>query len=85
MLGNVARTLRARLTKIVENPNTLLPKSHVGPGLQRVAELSSEFSSSKVSDHGGSKEANLIKMRRGAVAWIPWLGAEDVGRPVLSL
>jgi hypothetical protein len=47
VLGNVAHTLRARLTKIVENPNTLFPKSHVGPVLQRVAELSPEFSSSK--------------------------------------
>ena len=47
VLGKVAHTLRARLTKIVENPNTFLPKSHVGPVLQRVAELSPEFSSSK--------------------------------------
>src|SRR2546423_10167549 len=45
--GNVAYTLRACLTKIVENPNTFLPKSHVGPVLQRGTELSPEFSSSK--------------------------------------
>src|SRR5262249_17891728 len=47
VLSNVAHTLRASLTKIVENPNTFLPKSHVGPVLQRGPELSPEFSSSK--------------------------------------
>ena len=47
VLGKAAHTLRACLTKIVENPNTFLPKSHVGPVLQRGAELSPEFSSSK--------------------------------------
>ena len=47
VLGKVAHTLRACLTKRVENPNTLLPKSHVGPVLQRGVELSPEFSSSK--------------------------------------
>src|SRR4051812_15661108 len=47
VLSNVAHTLRACLTKIVENPNTFLPKSHVGPVLQRGTELSPEFSSSQ--------------------------------------
>jgi hypothetical protein len=46
LLGKLAHTLRARLTKRVENPTTFLPKSPVGLVLQRVAELSPEFSSS---------------------------------------
>src|SRR5262245_36942828 len=47
VLSTVAHTLRACLTKRVENPNTFLPKSHVGPVLQRGAELSPACSSSK--------------------------------------
>src|SRR5262245_61036854 len=47
VLSTVAHTLRACLTKRVENPNTFLPKSHVGPVLQRGTELSPAFSSSK--------------------------------------
>src|SRR5262245_45254287 len=47
VLSKVAHTLCACLTKIVENPNTFLPNSHVGPVLHRGTELSPEFSSSK--------------------------------------
>src|SRR4029434_2696056 len=46
LLGKMAHALCARFTKRLENPQTFLPKSHVGLVLQRVAELSPEFSSS---------------------------------------
>jgi 3-methyladenine DNA glycosylase/8-oxoguanine DNA glycosylase len=46
LLGKMAHALCARVTKRLENPQTFLPKSHVGLVLQRVAELSPEFSSS---------------------------------------
>src|SRR5215216_2281705 len=46
LLGKMAHALCARFTKRLENPQTFLPKSHVGLVLQRVAELAPEFSSS---------------------------------------
>src|SRR5215216_4367770 len=46
LLGKLAHALCARFTKRLENPQTFLPKSHVGLVLQRVAELSPAFSSS---------------------------------------
>src|SRR3954453_3161697 len=46
LLGKLAHALCARFTKRLENPQTFLQKSHVGLVLQRVAELSPEFSSS---------------------------------------
>src|SRR4029434_9695133 len=46
LLGKMAHALCTRFTKRLENPQTFLPKSHVGLVLQRVAELSPEFSSS---------------------------------------
>src|SRR4029453_13136847 len=46
LLGRMAHALCTRFTKRLENPQTFLPKSHVGLVLQRVAELSPEFSSS---------------------------------------
>src|SRR4030095_5446848 len=46
LLGKMAHALCTRVTKRLENPQTFLPKSHVGLVLQRVAELSPEFSSS---------------------------------------
>jgi hypothetical protein len=47
VLDHVAHTRRARLTKRGETPHTVLPKSPIGPVLQRVAELSPACSSSK--------------------------------------
>jgi len=44
--GKMAHALCARFTKRLENPQTFLPKFHVGLVLQRVAELAPEFSSS---------------------------------------
>src|SRR4029434_6226403 len=46
LLGKMAHALCARFTKRLENPQTFLPKSHVGLVLQRGAVLSPEFSSS---------------------------------------
>jgi hypothetical protein len=46
LLGELAHALGARFTKRLENPQTFLPKSQVGLVLQRVAELSPEFSPS---------------------------------------
>jgi hypothetical protein len=66
VLGPVAHPLRARLTTIVENPNTLLPNSQVGPVLQRVAELSPACSSSKdMTDTSLSRLRPLPRDQRG--------------------
>src|SRR4030095_3159979 len=46
LLGKMAHALCTRFTKSLENPQTFLPKSHVGLVLQRVAELSPAFSAS---------------------------------------
>src|SRR4029434_8521038 len=46
LLGKMAHALCTRFTKRLETPQPFLPKSHVGLVLQRVAELSPEFSSS---------------------------------------
>src|SRR4030095_9580507 len=46
LLGKMAHALCTRFTKRLENPQTFLPNSHVGLVLERVAELSPEFSSS---------------------------------------
>src|SRR5262249_32820692 len=46
LLGNASHALFTVLTKTLENPQAFVPKSHVGPVLQRVTELSPEFSSS---------------------------------------
>src|SRR5215813_354946 len=46
LLGKMAHALCAHFAKRLENAQTFLPKSHVGLVLQRVAELSPEFSSS---------------------------------------
>jgi len=47
LVGKASHTLRAVVTKTLENAQTSVPKSHVGLVLQRVAELSPEFSSSE--------------------------------------
>src|SRR5262249_25056722 len=46
LLGNTPHALGPIVTKTLENPQAFVPKSHVGLVLQRVAELSPEFSSS---------------------------------------
>src|SRR5205814_1347950 len=46
LLGNASHALGPVVTKTLENPQAFVPKSHVGLVLQRVAELSPEFSSS---------------------------------------
>ena len=46
LLGKASHTLCPVVTKTLENPQAFVPKSHVGLVLQRVAELSPEFSSS---------------------------------------
>jgi hypothetical protein len=47
LLGQLANALFAIVPKTLENAKTFVPKSHVGPVLYKVAELSPEFSSSK--------------------------------------
>jgi hypothetical protein len=46
LLGNASHALCPVVTKTLENPQAFVPKSHVGLVLQKVAELSPEFSSS---------------------------------------
>jgi len=46
LLGNASHALLTVVIKTLENPQAFVPKTHVGFGLQRVAELSLEFSSS---------------------------------------
>ena len=46
LLGNASHALFTVVTKTLENPQAFVPNSHVGLVLQRVAELSPEFSSS---------------------------------------
>src|SRR6266487_7098317 len=61
LLGKTSHTLRAMVTKTLENAQTFVPKSHVGLVLQRVAELSPEFSSS----------AYLTDTQLSRLKWIP--------------
>src|SRR6266487_5000798 len=61
LLGKTSHTLRAMVTKTLVNAQTFVPKSHVGLVLQRVAELSPEFSSS----------AYLTDTQLSRLKWIP--------------
>jgi hypothetical protein len=65
LVGKASHTLRAVVTKTLENEKTSVPKSHVGLVLQRVAELSPEFSSSEYLT-----DTQLSRLKR-----IPDLGA----------
>jgi len=47
LMGQVSYALGGIVTQTLENPQAFVPKSHVGLVLQRVAELSPEFSSSE--------------------------------------
>src|SRR4029453_8198778 len=68
LLGKMAHALCARFTKRLENPQTFLPKSHVGLVLQRVAELSPEFSSSAYLT-----DTQLSRLKR-----VPYLSPPDM-------
>jgi hypothetical protein len=64
VLGNMPNALYAHFAKIVDNPQTFLPQSHVGPVLQRVTELVPEFSAL----------AYMTDTQLSRLTWIPEKG-----------
>src|SRR5512145_133543 len=46
LMGQVSDALGGIVTQTLENPQTFIPKCHVGPVLRRVTELVAEFSPS---------------------------------------
>ena len=65
LLGNASHALCPVVTKTLENPQAFVPKSHVGLVLQKVAELSTAFSSSAYMT-----DTQLSRLKR-----IPWIFA----------